>query len=89
MRDRYYQYLVEQGYKEYTPSGLKSTVYSYCVKMNIVCEMENMTWEQLAEHIDEIIPKYDKGGIYEDIGNKSRRTCINALKAYSDFVKQL
>jgi len=87
MEQRFYQYLVEKGYTEYAPSGRKSTVYSYCNRINLVCEMEHMTWEQLADNIENIIPKYDTGGIHEDIGIKSKRTCINALKAFAEFVK--
>ena len=87
MRDDFYRFLVEHGYKEYAPSGRKSTVYSYCNRIDLVCSMENMTWSELALNISSIIPKYDFGGIHEDVGMKSNRTCINALRAFAEFCK--
>ena len=47
-----------------------------------------MDISQLAKDISVIIPKYDYGGIYEDIGMKSHKICINALKAFKNFVEQ-
>ena len=86
MEQKFYDYLVSRGFKEYAPCGRKSTVYSYCNRINLVCDLEKMTWEELGNNILQIIPKYDEGGIHEDIGKKSNRTCINALKAYADFM---
>lgn len=88
MKEQFYQYLVAQGKKEYTASGRRSTVYSYCNRINRICEMENMSWEQLAGSIQNVIPKYDIGGIYEKYGLSSRKTPINALKAYAEFIAQ-
>ena len=88
MNDQFYNFLVENGYKVLTPSGNKSTVYSYCKCIDQVCKIERMSWEQLSANIKQIILKYDFGGIHEDIGMKSNRTCINALKAFSKFSEQ-
>ena len=88
MLEEFYEYLVSLGLSEYTKSGRKSTVYSYCKRIELVCKNENMDISQLARDISVIIPKYDYGGIYEDIGMKSSKTCINALKAFKNFVEQ-
>lgn len=87
MRDAFYEFLIQKGYKEYAPCGRKSTVYSYCNRIDLVCGIEKMTWEELAKNIDAVLPKFDVGGAYEDIGNKSNRTCINALKAFEEFTR--
>ncbi len=86
MLDQFYKYLVEQGFSEYTKSGRKSTVYSYCNRIELVCKNEDITIVQLAKEIHYIIPKYDYGGIYEDIGMRSNKICINALKTFANFV---
>ena len=88
MRDTFYSYLVMRGFKEYTPSGRKSTVYSYCNRIDLVCGLESMTWEQLAQNIAAVLPKYDVGGVNESIGLKSNSTTINALRAFYDFYNQ-
>ena len=88
MQEAFYAYLVKRGFKEYTPKGRKSTVYSYCNRIELVCGLENMTWEQLAQNITVILPKYDIGGVNESIGLKSNSTTINALRTFYDFCKQ-
>ena len=88
MRDAFYAYLVAKGYKEYAPCGRKSTVYSYCNRIDLISDLEGMTWEELATNIDSVLPKYDVGGPHEDIGKKSNRTGINALRAFAEFAHQ-
>lgn len=43
MRDLFYNYLVESGYSEYTPSGNESTVNAYCYSIERICEMEKIS----------------------------------------------
>ena len=88
MRDAFYAYLVAKGYKEYAPCGKKSTVYSYCNRIDLICNLERMTWEELAANIGRVLPKYDVGGPHEDIGMKANRTGINALRAFAEFAHQ-
>jgi len=88
MLEQFYRYLISLGLSEYTKSGRKSTVYSYCNRIELVCKNEGIDISELAEKIRFIIPKYDYGGIYEDIGMRSSKTCINALKAFEEFVSQ-
>lgn len=85
MYESFYNYLVSAGYKEYTPSGRKGTVYSYCYAIEKVLENEGISWEELIKNIKQIIVKYDQGGIYEDFGNRSNRTVINALRSFEKF----
>jgi len=88
MLNAFYDYLVSMGLSEYTKSGRKSTVYSYCNRIELVCKNEDISISQLAKDIHSIIPKYDFGGEFEDIGMRSSKTCINALKAFANFVDQ-
>jgi len=85
MKEAFKQYMINNGYTQYTPKGLPSTVYDYLKRINFVCAQENKTWLQLAEKIDLIVIKYDVGGTEEYLGNKSHRAVINALKRYQEF----
>ena len=86
MKNQFEKYLLDCGYKEYTESGRKSTVYSYLNKIEEVLKWENLTWEELANKITKISKQYDIGGINEKIGASSHDTVINALKAFEKFV---
>ncbi|MCL2364450.1 MAG: hypothetical protein FWC71_07305 [Defluviitaleaceae bacterium] len=45
-----------------------------------------MSWDEAAQNISSLIQMYDIGGAKEDIGNKSHRAVINALKRFSEFL---
>ena len=83
------KYLIGKGYSVLSPGGRKSTVYSYCNRINKVCKIEGITWEALAAQIDEIVHDYDTGGKMAKEGENSKRTTINALKAYRDYLNGL
>ena len=87
IQDAFEEYLANAGYREYTPSGNRSTVYSYsnAIKANVL-ENEHMTWSELWDDIDCIIHKYDVGGPMQRVGEKSNSTVIDALKRFGEFV---
>lgn len=86
MKEQFKKYLVQQGYKEFTPSGNPSTVYDYLKRIDKVCEWERIDWIQLAENIGAVVTKYDVGGSKEELGKKSHNAVISALKRYREFV---
>lgn len=88
MIDGFYDYLVSKGYTEYTKSGRKSTVYSYCNRIEKICERENVSIQTLGDKIDYYITRYDIGGVEEEYGLTASKTPINALKAYKDYLEQ-
>lgn len=85
---KFYNFLVNCGYKEFTNNGQPSTVHSYMTAIEKVCLWENCTWLTLAQEINTIAREYDFGGSRETFGNQSHRTVYNALVAYSWFVKK-
>lgn len=86
MKEQYLKYLIEQGYKQYTPSGNPSTIYSYIKAIERVMNWERIeSWSDLAKVIQEICAKYDEGGEKEKLGMMSNKTVINALKRYQEF----
>ncbi|HQT05094.1 MAG TPA: hypothetical protein PLU46_08925 [Thiotrichales bacterium] len=86
MKQRFKQYLIDQGYKEYTPKGQPSTVDDYVRRVDRVRSREGLTWIELAENISKIVNSYDIGGQNEVLGKKSNRTVINSLKRYEAFL---
>lgn len=80
------KYLVEKGYKEFTASGLDSTVGQYITAVGMVFEEEKMSIEEFNRRINEICFLYDIGGAKESIGERGHRTVINALKRYREFI---
>jgi len=88
MMQQFKEYLIKRGYTITTPSGKPSTVYQYLKSIEKVCEWEHTTWADLAKNIGTILAKYDIGGSRENFGNKSHKTVINALKRFSEFLKE-
>lgn len=76
----YESYLRESGYEE-------NVVYQYSRAIDIVCKEEGLSPNTLAKKIMSIIKKYDKGGEKEAIGNYQKRTVINALKRFGEFIR--
>ncbi len=80
------KYLIDKGYKEFTASGLDSTVGQYITAVGMVFEEEKMSIEEFNRRINEICFLYDIGGAKESIGERGHRTVINALKRYREFI---
>lgn len=88
MEQQFKEFLIGEGYSEYTPSGNRSTVYDYLMRVNRIKDWENLTWDSLKDNISRIVMLYDIGGQKEDIGKKSHNAYINALRAFQRFVNK-
>lgn len=86
MKKQFEEYLINNGYKQTTPSGNPSTVYDYIKRIDKICEWEDITWQQLANNSQMYLMQYDIGGTKEDLGKKSHNAVINALRRFSEFV---
>ncbi len=89
LKEEFYTYLKEKGYKEYTPSGNKSTLYDYLGRIERICKDEGITWNELLKQINKFVQDYDKNGVKSELGEKSHRAVINALKRYQEFSRML
>ena len=88
MESQFKEFLIKEGYSEFTPSGNKSTVYDYLMRVKNIMEWENLTWNSLKENISKFVTIYDVGGAKEEIGKKSHNAYICALRAFQRFVGQ-
>lgn len=89
LREQYRDFLIEQGYSTKTSSGNPSTVYDYIKRIDSIAENESCDWCDIADNINILVKKYDIGGIAEELGNKSHRAVINALKRYKEFLQKI
>ena len=82
------KFLEKSGYSKITPSGNPSTCTDYAQRrIPAILERENISLSQLESNILRIIEKYDKFGSESDFGSKSKRSYINALKRFGEFLK--
>ncbi len=71
----------KKGYSENTARSYKSFVKR-------IAERENLNDLQFVNSIDELIRKYDTGGAEEEYGNGGKRTGINSLCRFKEFVEE-
>ena len=86
LEKEFLKYLIKQGYKEYTSSGMPSTALQYVSAVKEVISREWLSEDSFKKQIKEIISKYDFGGKEEVYGMKGHRTVINALKRFREFL---
>lgn len=87
MLENFKNYLVGQGYSEFTPSGKPSTVYDYMKRIEKICNRESITTKRLADNICFYVYKYGPTGNEAEFGRKSHNAFISALRKFEDFLK--
>jgi len=85
MLDNFKNYLIQEGYSEFTPSGNPSTAYDYMKRIKKICERENITVKGMAENIDFYIDKYGPTGNESEFGKRSHNAFINAMRRFGEF----
>ena len=86
LADDFYDFLIGvKRCKEYTPSGRKSTAYSYQNAVDKVRRWEDCSWDDLPCVIDMLVEDYSRTGAKADLGKKSNNTIFNALAAFREF----
>lgn len=87
MKEAFYNYLLELGYKDSTPSGAPSTISHYINSIEKIIAWEHLgTWNQLIQHLPILLRKYDLGGEKAHLGSIGHGTVINALRRFAEFV---
>lgn len=80
-------WLIDNGYKEYTPSGLPSTVFDYVKRINFIINEEHYSsWEDVINNIDSLIDLYGEHGAKSELGKKSHNSVISALRRFKEFL---
>ena len=90
LKNKYKEWLRNHGYKEFTPSGVESTISQYIRSIEKIMIRENFCyWEEIATNIQRLVIEYSVGGKYEKFGLRSNRTPINALKRFQEFLSEI
>ena len=82
----YTNYLIERGYKDFTPKGKPSTAYNYQSRIKTICKRENIDVHKLSKQIEFYVTDYDEGGNNFEFGKKSNSAYICALKRFEEFL---
>ena len=88
LADDFYDFLVGvKHYKEYAPSGRKSTAYSYQNAVDKVRRREGCGWDDLPCVIGVLVEDDSRTGAKADLGlgKESNNTIFNALVAFQEF----
>lgn len=88
MKKEFEQFLIHEGYKEYTPSGHPSTVYDYIKRIDAVCQWEHTDWYDLSKKIATLLPEYEETGAKANLGSKSHNAVRSALRCFERFISQ-
>ena len=87
LKAEFIKYLINRGYKEYTPSGLGSTSYDYAGRIDYVVYTEHFrTWVDVFLYIEKLLVDYGEDGVKSDLGKKSNSAVINALRRFYEFL---
>ena len=87
LKNKYKNWLINHGYKEFTPSGLPSTVRHYIKSIEKIMSREGLVnWTDVATNINLLIKDYDNGGKHEKFGTSNHRKNINALYRFRDLL---
>lgn len=91
IKQRFSNYLKNNGYSEYTPTELPSTVYNYPIRIDYIVYYEKgfKDWFDVIINIKQLLQDYDFDGVKSSIGNKSHRAVINSLKRFYEFLNYL
>ncbi len=86
MKEPFKQYLIKQGYSQWTPNGNPSTVYDYLKRIERVCEWEGLTWSSISNHISRLVQEYGATGTKAKKGAISHNAVLSALCRFKEFV---
>ena len=69
MLKNFKDFLIEQGYSEFTPSGKPSTVYDYVKRVEKICDRENITIISMSNNIGFYVERYGPTGYEAEFRN--------------------
>ena len=86
MLNKFREYLISKGFKEYSANNNPSTCIDYCWRISKIIEKEGITIEQLSTNINKYLELYGKSGEKQNIGKLSHESYINSLKHFRKFI---
>lgn len=74
-------WLLDNNYKP-------NTAIDYTNRVRLVCEREKISYEELAQHLAEILPQYEKTGKKSSYAKTSHYSVWNALCRFKEFLSE-
>lgn len=81
MQKQFEQYLQSKNYKP-------TTSIDYPARLERLCRKEKISYEHLAQYLNEIMPQYEKTGKKSSYGKRSHSSVINALRRFAEFLSE-
>ena len=81
MQKQFEQYLQSKNYKP-------TTSIDYPARLERLCRKEKISYEHLAQNLNEIMPQYEKTGKKSSYGKRSHSSVINALRRFAEFLSE-
>ena len=88
MKKGYRNYLIVNGFKLVSDSGINSTVDDYVNRIERICNRENMDWQTLANNIEEVLAEYETVEEKIAYAKTSNEAPLNALRHFNRFTKE-
>ena len=70
--------------KNYKPK----TSIDYTARLERLCRKEKISYEHLAQYLNEIMPQYENTGKKSSYGKRSHSSVINALRRFAEFLSE-
>lgn len=81
MQKQFEQYLQSKNYSA-------TTAIDYPARLERLCRKEKLSYEHLAQNLNEIMPQYEKTGKKSSYGKRSHSSVINALRRFAEFLSE-
>ena len=86
MLNKFKDYLIARGYKEFSANGSRSTSWDYPVRIQHIIENEKITLEELSNNIQRYMDLYKRNGERWSFSKRSHESYLNALRQFQKFV---
>lgn len=80
MQKQFEQYLQSKNYSA-------TTAIDYPARLERLCKKEKFSYEHLAQHLNEIMPQYEKTGKKSSYGKRSHTSVRQALRKFQMFIQ--
>ena len=80
---------MQKQFEEYlqTKNYSSTTSLDYPMRLERLCRKEKITFEHLAQHLNEIMPQYEKTGKKSSYGKRSHSSVRQALRKFQMFIQ--
>lgn len=86
MLNKFREYLIGKGFKEYSANSNPSTIEDYCWRISKIIEKEGISLEKLSADIAKYLELYGPKGEKWTTGRRSHHSYFQALRHFRKFI---